>query len=259
MTDATPAPERWLPVPEYQGLYLASNHGQVRSLPRNTTSGRILKPWRDDNGRWCVKLSKNGVEKTLYVHRLVAGAFIGPKPDGLETRHLDDDPDNNRADNLAYGTSAENKADMLRNHGHYKNAITECPQNHEYTPENTIIGPNGRECRRCRNDRSRERDRALAVPGAGKPCTEEGCDLGQVGQGLCRKHYDKQWKADNPEAVKAIQQRNNARRVPSGPPCSEPGCETPSSAKGMCKKHYLREYSRTHPRVRKPRPSSDAA
>lgn len=244
-------PEEWRPVVDYEGLYLVSDLGRVRSLPRATTSGRILKQRADDVGRLEVKLSKNGAEKTRRVHQLVAEAFLGPCPPGQEVRHLDDDPSNNCLTNLAYGTSKQNKADMLRNHGHYKNAITHCPQDHEYTPENTIHGPNGRECRQCRNDRSRERFRALAVPGAGTPCTEEGCELGQVGQGLCRKHYDKKWKAENPESVKATQRRNNAKRVPSGPPCAEEGCETPSSAKGLCKKHYLREYNRTHPRKRK--------
>jgi hypothetical protein len=249
MNDATP--EEWRPVADYEGLYLVSSFGLVRSLPRNTTSGRILKPWREDDGRWSVKLSKDGVEKTRRVHQLVAEAFIGKCPPGQEIRHLDDDLDNNRADNFAHGTSKQNKEDMLRNHGHYKDAITECPAGHEYTPENTIYGPHGRECRKCRNDRSRERDRALAVPGAGTECTVDGCEFGQVGNGLCRKHYDKQWKADNPESVKEYQRQSNARRAPSGPPCSEDGCETPSSAKGLCKKHYLREYNRTHPRKRK--------
>ncbi len=236
------APERWLSVIDYEGLYLVSDLGRVRSLPRNTTSGRILKQHADDVGRLDVKLSKNGVEKTRRVHQLVAEAFIGPCPPGQEVRHLDDDPSNNCLANLAYGTSKQNKADMLRNHGHYKDAITHCPQDHAYTPENTYHGPKGRECRKCHSERSRERDRALAVPGAGKQCTEGGCEFGQVGNGLCRKHYDKQWKADNPEAVKEYQRRNNARRVPSGPPCSEPGCGEPSSAKGLCPPHYGKAY-----------------
>ena len=236
MDDATS--EEWRAVVGYEGLYLASDLGRVRSLPRNTTSGRILKQRADDVGRLEVKLSKDGVEKTRRVHQLVAEAFIGECPPGQEVRHLDDDPSNNRRINLAYGTSKQNKADMLRNHGHYKNAITECPQGHEYTEENTYIGPKGRECRKCHNERSRERSRAMAVPGAGTECTIDGCEFGQIGKGLCKRHYDEKWKAENAEAVREYQRRSNARRVPSGPPCPEPGCGEPSSAKGLCPRHY---------------------
>ena len=237
--------ETWKPVPGYEGLYEVSDRGNVMSfLGRGTkarSEGHSLKPWRDDEGRWTVGLRKGGAKKNHHVHRLVAEAFIGPMPDGLETRHLDDDLDNNCVTNLAYGTSKENKADMLRNHGHYKDAITACPQGHEYTPENTYIGPHGRDCRRCHNDRSRQRDKDLAA-GGGTPCIRDDCEAGQVGNGLCRRHYDLEWKAANPDSVKATQRRNNAKRVPSGPPCPEPGCGAPSSAKGLCRPHYYKQW-----------------
>ena len=243
-------PERWLPVVGYEGLYAVSDLGRVMSFQGHGTKarseGHLLKPWRGrDNGdRWAVSLRKDGIKKNHHVHRLVAAAFIGPLPDGLETRHLDDDPDNNRLSNLAYGTSKENKADMLRNHGHYKDAITECPQGHEYTPENTYMGSHGRDCRRCHNERSRQRDRDLAA-GGGTPCTVDDCEDGQVGNGLCRRHYDLEWKAANPDSVKAAQRRSNAKRADrlvGKPPCTEPGCEEPQSAKGLCRPHYYKQW-----------------
>jgi hypothetical protein len=46
----------------------------------------------------------------------VLEAFIGPRPENCEVRHLDGDPSNNRLDNLAWGTKAENQADKVR-HG----------------------------------------------------------------------------------------------------------------------------------------------
>ena len=61
-----------------------------------------------------------GKSRPLGVHQLVADAYIGPAPAGLEVRHLDGNPSANHRSNLAYGTSADNAADRLR-HGHYAN------------------------------------------------------------------------------------------------------------------------------------------
>lgn len=51
-----------------------------------------------------------------FVHHLMLEAFVGPREPGQECRHLDGDPSNNRPDNLAWGTHAENEADK-RQHG----------------------------------------------------------------------------------------------------------------------------------------------
>jgi hypothetical protein len=64
-----------------------------------------------------VVLVVDGKHLTRLVHRLVAAAFHGPQPfAGAEVRHLDGDPRNNRASNLAWGSKAENMLDMIR-HG----------------------------------------------------------------------------------------------------------------------------------------------
>lgn len=53
----------------------------------------------------------------FYIHQAVCRAFHGPKPGPeYQVRHLDGDRNNNRADNLAWGTKAENEADKVR-HG----------------------------------------------------------------------------------------------------------------------------------------------
>jgi hypothetical protein len=57
-----------------------------------------------------------GIHKSITVHRLVATAFLGPRPAGLEVRHLNGDPTDCRLANLAYGTPAENGQDRVR-HG----------------------------------------------------------------------------------------------------------------------------------------------
>lgn len=62
----------------------------------------------------------NGERSRIYgVHQIVADAFIGPRPADAEVRHLDGNPLNNRPENLAYGTHAENEADK-KLHGTHK-------------------------------------------------------------------------------------------------------------------------------------------
>jgi hypothetical protein len=49
-------------------------------------------------------------------------AFVGPRPPGLEIRHLDGDPGNNALNNLRYGTRSENLVDKSY-HGQRKLTI----------------------------------------------------------------------------------------------------------------------------------------
>lgn len=58
-------------------------------------------------------LSSGNAKKYQYVHRLVLEAFVGACPEGLQTRHLDNDPRNNRLDNLCWGSSKENGEDKV--------------------------------------------------------------------------------------------------------------------------------------------------
>lgn len=62
-----------------------------------------------------VQLSMGGPEQSAQVHRLVAEAFLPPSNAPL-VRHLDGNPLNNYADNLAWGTQYDNMQDALR-HG----------------------------------------------------------------------------------------------------------------------------------------------
>lgn len=110
MTDHT---ERWLPVTEYEGLYEVSDLGRVRSLPRNTTRGKILSSSLS-NGYPAVTLFRNGKRKRWLVHRLVLAAFTGPCPPGQEARHGPGGKLDERLENLCYGTRSENHLDKRR-------------------------------------------------------------------------------------------------------------------------------------------------
>ena len=149
------AAETWKPIPGWEDLYEVSDHGKVRSLDRITSHGRRVKGknlrlHRNPFGHVEVSLYRAGRRKLARVHRLMLEAFVGPCPEGMKARHLDDVPYNNILSNLKWGTSSENQYDSVRNGTHSNAAKTHCPRDHEYTKENTYIGRNGgRFCRQC--------------------------------------------------------------------------------------------------------------
>jgi hypothetical protein len=156
--------ERWLPVVGWEGDYSVSDHGRVRSEPvvvirtngrPYTRTGRILQPTAHKSGHLRVTLKRVGQMEIIEVHRLVLAAFVGPKPDGMESLHWDDVPSNNRLSNLRYGTRSENKLDLVRN-GRWGNA-RHCAHGHEFTPENTYHYGRSRQCKTCTFDRTRAR------------------------------------------------------------------------------------------------------
>ncbi len=116
--------EEWRPIVGFDG-YSVSDHGRVRSERRfvaHKGSGgglwvreRILKP-RLNRAYWVVNLCKSGSYSTRTVATLVAAAFIGPRPAGLEVCHNDGNGQNNRSGNLRYDTHKANMADKAR-HG----------------------------------------------------------------------------------------------------------------------------------------------
>ena len=95
----------WKQIKGYED-YEVSDTGLVRSLKRGKK--RILRPGKKGDGYLAVGLRKDGKRKNIYVHRLVAEAFI-PNPLGLETvNHRDENKLNNRVENLEWMSLADN-------------------------------------------------------------------------------------------------------------------------------------------------------
>ena len=113
--------EEWKDIQGFEGKYMVSNLGRVKSLERMKWVGksyykapeRILKAVKA-RGYLRVMLCKDGKGKWYPVHRLVAIAFI-PNPYNLpEVNHKDEDKKNNCVQNLEWCSSQYN---MEYSHG----------------------------------------------------------------------------------------------------------------------------------------------
>lgn len=102
--------EEWKPVVGMEGWYEVSSTGRVRrSRPgKSTVCGKILKIRKNPFGYLKICLSLNGIQFMRLVHVLVAEAFLGPKPDGMDVNHIDGNKANSRLDNLEYVTRSGN-------------------------------------------------------------------------------------------------------------------------------------------------------
>lgn len=114
--------EVWKNIPDYEGFYQVSNFGRVKSIKRiiirkNGTKyfcpEKLIK-YVTNKGYKYLCLCKNGKVKRFGVHQLVLRAFVGVQEKGMEVRHLDNNPSNNKLENLAYGTKSDNMQDAVR-------------------------------------------------------------------------------------------------------------------------------------------------
>lgn len=129
--------ESWRAVVGYEGAYEVSDLGRVRSLPGGQRKGRVLKSVTAGRGYLTIQTCIEGQIRRHYIHHLVAGSFIGPRPDGLDVCHNDGDMLNNSPTNLRYDTVGGNMRDAIAHGTHRVAARTECAHGHEYTPANT--------------------------------------------------------------------------------------------------------------------------
>ncbi|KKM02613.1 hypothetical protein LCGC14_1782640 [marine sediment metagenome] len=91
-----------------------------------TKDGRV---WSHRSKKW-LSLIKNNRDylqvnlcnrgrRICAIHRLVLETFVGPCPDNMECRHLNGNRQDNRLNNLKWGTHSENQQDAVGHKTHY--------------------------------------------------------------------------------------------------------------------------------------------
>lgn len=107
----------WKDIKDYEGLYQVSDDGKVRRFLKNGN----IKELKNRNGLYLsVSLSKNGIKKSVNVHRLVAETYLGIPEGRYEVNHKDGNRHNNNLSNLEWLTQSENNY-------HAKNVIKHYP------------------------------------------------------------------------------------------------------------------------------------
>ena len=127
--------EEWRDIKGYEGKYMISNLGRVKSLERTVWNGRgyrivpekILKAGDNGHGYLFVMLCKDGKYKNCRINRLVAQAFLENPQNLPEVNHKDEDKTNNCVENLEwcsklynikYGTGIKRRAEKLKGKKH---------------------------------------------------------------------------------------------------------------------------------------------
>ena len=98
--------EEWRQIPGFEN-YQVSSQGRVRNTLNNQRALRkepkILKHSESEDGYYRVGLCNGkGNPKLIFVHKLVALAFLSPVEDKLFIDHIDRNNKNNTPDNLRY-------------------------------------------------------------------------------------------------------------------------------------------------------------
>jgi hypothetical protein len=174
--------EQWKDIDGYDGFYMVSNYGRVRSmfLPRyNKFRVKILTVSESKTGYSQVTLYKDSKPKHHYVHRLVASTFVdNADPLKTEVNHIDENKSNNCVSNLEWCSSSGNKqhgtlpqrrSQWRKNNKDQSKPIAQLDLNGNLIQSFPSVG----EARRC-----------LGVDKSA---------IGRVCNGVCKTHFGYKW------------------------------------------------------------------
>lgn len=102
----------------YEGIYMIDESGNVYAT--RYKEPKIISPFfskgrNGENKYKRVSLSKHGIRKKYFVHRLVAETYCDGHREGLIVNHKDGNKTNNHFSNLEWVTYSENNIHALEN------------------------------------------------------------------------------------------------------------------------------------------------
>lgn len=111
--------EEWRDVKGYEGVYMVSDLGRVKSLDRVTydknnrkinRKSKVISPYVDSTGYLAVRFYSNKSPKRCRVHQLVAESFLNHDKCGhkIVVDHIDNNPINNNLCNIQLISHREN-------------------------------------------------------------------------------------------------------------------------------------------------------
>ena len=144
--------EEWKVIEGFEDRYSVSNYGRVKTNSityyiyghLKTKEAHILKIIVRKDGYCKVCLGRSKEQKTFNLHRLVAMAFI-PNPNNLPCiNHKDENPSNNKAENLEwctyrynnnYGSFKEKHSKAFKNYPKFSKPIIQMTLDGKYIQE----------------------------------------------------------------------------------------------------------------------------
>lgn len=114
--------EEWKEIPQWEGYYMVSSFGRVKSLERKLkclngvriAKGRLMAIRKDRKGYLRVMLSKDSKSKNCQVHRLVGITFLGNPFNKPRINHLKGVKHDNRVSELEWATASEDELHSYR-------------------------------------------------------------------------------------------------------------------------------------------------
>lgn len=101
--------EIWKELEEFNGKYLVSTLGRLKSMPnKRYKTEHIIKGTIDKKGYLRVRLRKKGFSKVYLVHRLIAKTFILNPNNYEQINHINENKLNNSVENLEWCTNKQN-------------------------------------------------------------------------------------------------------------------------------------------------------
>lgn len=117
--------EIWKDIPNYEGLYQASNLGNIKRLSKIDYKGinnckrifkeKIHKPVLQKSGYLLCALTKNKITKKYLVHRIIAETFIKNEFNKKQVNHINGIKNDNVIENLEWCTRNENTIHAWKN------------------------------------------------------------------------------------------------------------------------------------------------